>query len=284
MLRGYEGCVRLLIMRVTTKQTPRARFAPRPFAPHRVEQTLDVELRLLVEGIYGPPASQLNGLDIGRAYWGANEEFRYGGDLVDVFHYGAGLTSLAVVDISGHGILAARHAGLVKHALRAYASCSFSAIDSIRALNRLCIENCAYEGEIEFFATAFFAIVDSRRETMEYVSAGHEAAFIVKADGHRLLQATGPILGLLDDDSSFHQETVELENDDVLVAVTDGFAEARNDRLAFLGTDAIVDAVKRSCDQSAEMQARAVTALALEYAGSRLQDDIAALVVKVTRP
>jgi len=95
-------------------------------------------------------------LDIGRAYWGANQEFRYGGDLVDVFHYGNGLTSLAVVDISGHGILAARHAGLVKHALRAYASCSFSAIDSIRALNRLCIENCAYEGEIEFFATAFF--------------------------------------------------------------------------------------------------------------------------------
>ncbi len=243
-----------------------------------------MELRLLVEGIYGPPASHLNGLDIGRAYWGANQEFRYGGDLVDVFHYGNGLTSLAVVDISGHGILAARHAGLVKHALRAYASCSFSAIDSIRALNRLCIENCAYEGEIEFFATAFFAIVDSRRETMEYVSAGHEAAFIVKAGGHRLLEATGPILGLLDDDHSFHQKTVKLDNADVLVAVTDGFAEARNESLAFLGADAIIDIIRRTHDRSAAEQAQAVTAVALEFAGTRLQDDIAALVAKITRP
>jgi sigma-B regulation protein RsbU (phosphoserine phosphatase) len=271
-------------MRVIANSAPHARFSQRPFAPHRVEQTLDVELRLLVEGIYGPPASHLNGLDIGRAYWGANQEFRYGGDLVDVFHYGNGLTSLAVVDISGHGILAARHAGLVKHALRAYASCSFSAIDSIRALNRLCIENCAYEGEIEFFATAFFAIVDSRRETMEYVSAGHEAAFIVKAGGHRLLEATGPILGLLDDDHSFHQKTVKLDNADVLVAVTDGFAEARNESLAFLGADAIIDIIRRTHDRSAAEQAQAVTAVALEFAGTRLQDDIAALVAKITRP
>ena len=268
---------------MSANQAPRARFSPRPFAPHRVEQKLDVELRLLVEGIYGPPASYINGLDIGRAYWGPNEDFRFGGDLVDVFHYGSGLTSLAVVDISGHGILAARHAGLVKHALRAYASCSFSAIDSIRALNRLFIENCAYEGEIEFFATAFFAIVDSRRETMEYVSAGHEAAFIVKPDRHRLLDATGPILGLLDDDYAFHQETVKLENADVLVAVTDGFAEARNENFSFLGAEAVVGAIRASYDQPAEAQARAVTALALEFAASKLHDDIAALVVRITR-
>src|ERR1700736_5368306 len=126
----------------------------------RAEASLQNEMRRIVESIYGPPVRRLPGLDVGRAYWGATKEFRYGGDMVDVFHYGNGCTSLAVVDISGHGILAARYAALAKYALRAYASRGLSALESVRALNRLCIENSAFENASEFFATAFFAIVD----------------------------------------------------------------------------------------------------------------------------
>src|ERR1700736_652175 len=126
----------------------------------RAKQSLQTEMRRIVESLYGPPVRRLPGLDVGRAYWGATKEFRYGGDMVDVFHYGNGCTSLAVVDISGHGILAARYAALAKYALRAYASRGLDALESVRALNRLCIENSAFENASEFFATAFFAIVD----------------------------------------------------------------------------------------------------------------------------
>ncbi|MEA2785371.1 MAG: phosphoserine phosphatase RsbU/P [Candidatus Eremiobacteraeota bacterium] len=239
-------------------------------------------MRRIVESIYGPAVRRLPGLDVGRAYLNAtNEDFRYGGDLVDVFHYGSGLTSLAVVDITGHGIHAAMYAGLAKHALRAYASRGFNSRDAVRALNRLCIENSIFEADEEFFATVFFGIVDADRRTMHYVSAGHEAAYVVSADGATMLAATGPIIGLFDDDSAFDHGVIRLCNDSILAAVTDGFSEARNASREFLGAEAMVDVVERYRSSDAEQQAEALTRYAFEYAGEQLHDDVAALVVKV---
>jgi sigma-B regulation protein RsbU (phosphoserine phosphatase) len=252
-------------------------------APRAGEHLLQAELRLIVESVYGPPVHRLPGLDVGRAYWGATKEFRYGGDMVDVFQYGSGFTSFAVVDISGHGIGAARHAGLVKYALRAYASAGLGALDSVRALNRLCIENSEFEGDDEFFATVFFGIVDRPRKTLHYVSAGHDAAFILMAHGYRALTATGPIIGLMDDDAAFVQAVVPLADGDIFAAVTDGFTEARNVRKEFLGSLALLDVIERDRTLDAENQAQAITTLALAYAGSSLEDDVAALVVKVVR-
>ena len=246
------------------------------------DDPVQVEMRRIVESIYGPPVRRLPGLDIGRAYLNASdEEFRYGGDLVDVFHYGQGLTSFAMVDITGHGIHAAMHAGLAKHALRAYASRGFSSRDSVRALNRLCIENSVFEADDEFFATVFFGIVDVDRQSMQYVSAGHEAAYVVASDGATMLSATGPIIGLFDDDSAFDHGVVRLSDGSILAAVTDGFSEARNASLEFLGADALVDVVERYRFREAEEQAEALTQYAYEYANEQLHDDVAALVVKV---
>jgi sigma-B regulation protein RsbU (phosphoserine phosphatase) len=246
------------------------------------DNPLQAEMRRIVESIYGPPVRRLPGLDIGRAYLNASqEEFRYGGDLVDVFHYGKGLTSFAMVDITGHGIHAAMHAGLAKHALRAYASRGFDARDSVRALNRLCIENSAFEADDEFFATVFFGIVDAERSTMQYVSAGHEAAYVVDTGRATMLPATGPIIGLFDDDAAFDHGIVQLSHGSILAAVTDGFSEARNASLEFLGPGALVDVVERYRTCEAEQQAEALTRFAYEYANERLHDDVAALVVKV---
>jgi serine phosphatase RsbU (regulator of sigma subunit) len=62
-----------------------------------------------------------------------------------------------------------------------------------------------------FFATAFFGIVDADHRSMSYVSAGHEASYLVNGCGHRFLDATGPILGLCDDDRALRVETVLLD-------------------------------------------------------------------------
>jgi serine phosphatase RsbU (regulator of sigma subunit) len=248
------------------------------------DNPLQAEMRRIVESIYGPCVRRLPGLDVGRAYLNAtNEDFRYGGDLVDVFHYGSGYTSLAVVDITGHGIHAAMYAGLAKHALRAYASRGFNARDSVRALNRLCIENGVFESDDEFFATVFFGIIDAGRRTLQYVSAGHEAAYVLASDKATRLPPTGPIIGLFDDDTAFDHGVVRLTDESIVAAVTDGFSEARNASLEFLGAEALVDVVDRYRTCEAEQQAEALTRHAYEYADEQLHDDVAALVVKVEK-
>jgi phosphoserine phosphatase RsbU/P len=248
------------------------------------ENTLQAAMREIVEALYGPPVRRLPGLDIGRAYRGAEGEFRFGGDVVDVFHFGAGFTSLAVVDITGHGMVAARNAGLAKHALRAYASNDLDAADCVRALNRLCIENSAFEGDEEFFATLFFAIVQPDRRSMEYVSAGHDAAFLITGGAAQPLAATGPIIGLMDSDAAFERRLVGLESGTILAAVTDGFSEARDAGRQFLGAGALVDVIHRNQLREAERQAEAVTKYAFDFADGVLHDDVAALVVKVAAP
>ncbi len=245
------------------------------------ENDLQSEMRRIIEAIYGPPVRRLPGLDVGRAYRGATTEFRYGGDMVDVFGYGDGCTSLAVVDITGHGIRAATNAGLAKHALRAYASQGLDAGECVRKLNRLCIENSAFEADEEFFATAFFAIVDADRKRMQYVSAGHEAAYLLGPDGVIQLAATGPIIGLMDDDAAFEHGVVRLSRGSILAAVTDGFSEARNGALEFLGAEALVSVIEHNRHREANRQAEALTLHAYEYAAEQLHDDVAALVVKV---
>ena len=245
------------------------------------DKDLDLELRQVVEEAYDSPARKLPGLDIGRAYWGARPAFPYGGDVVDVFRYANGRTSIALIDLSGHGIRAARHAGLVRHALRAYASQGYDAVNSIRALNRLCIEASTFEDDSEFFATAFFGIIDADHRSMTYVSAGHEAACLVSGGGHRFLDATGPILGLFDDDRAFRGESLALEPGDIVAAVTDGFTEARNEHLEFLGPAPLATVIERNRDRSAEEQAQAIVRRAVEYAGTRLADDVAAMVLNV---
>ena len=67
----------------------------------------------------------------------------------------------------------------------------------------------------------------------------------------------------------------------MLVAVTDGFTEARNEQGDFLGTHALAEVIERNRGLSAQQQAQAVTAHAFGHSGPRLQDDVAALVVKV---
>jgi serine phosphatase RsbU (regulator of sigma subunit) len=245
------------------------------------ENTLQAAMREIVESLYGPPVRRLPGLDIGRAYRGAEGEFRFGGDVVDVFHYGAGYTSLAVVDITGHGMPAARNAGLAKHALRAFASNYLDAANCVRALNRLCIANSAFEGDEEFFATLFFAIVQPDRKTMEYVSAGHDAAFLITGGETQVLEATGPIIGLMDSDAAFQRRLVRLDGGSIITAVTDGFSEARDANRNFLGAAALVDVIHRNQLRDAERQAEAVTQCAYDFTNGLLHDDVAALVVKV---
>ncbi len=245
------------------------------------ESVTQLAMRRIVESLYGPPVRHLPGLDIGRAYRGADVAFRFGGDVVDVFHYGGGFTSLAVLDITGHGMTAATNAGLAKHALRAYASRGFDAVHCVRALNRLCIENSAFEGDVEFFATLFFAIVQPDRRALEYVSAGHDAAYLITPSMCEALGANGPIIGLMDNDAAFNQRRVPLHPGSVLAAVTDGFSEARNAARTFLGSEALVDVIMRNYHRAAERQAEAVTSSVYDYTTGLLHDDVAALVVKV---
>jgi sigma-B regulation protein RsbU (phosphoserine phosphatase) len=256
-------------------------FVGRRMAPEPIETDIQIGLREIVESIYGRATPKLPGLDIGRSYLGTAHDFIFGGDLVDVFHHGDGRTSLAVVDITGHGIAAAMHAGLVKHALRAYVSQGYTALQAVRALNHLCIENSAFEGAADLFATLFFGMIDSDHRTLVYVSAGHRTAYMFAPFKVTALGACAPIIGLLDDELEFSSRTIALSAGDIIAIVTDGFTEARNTAGEFLGSKALADIILADPNRNAQMSAETITRRAYDYTQQENHDDVAALVVKI---
>lgn len=236
------------------------------------------ETRRIVESLYGPSFVRFDGIDVARSYRGLSAELAYGGDIADVFRTDDRLT-IVLVDMCGHGMHAARHGALVKFSLRAYASAGLEPVEAVRALNRLCLQSGEFENDDQCFATLFAASIDLRRRTMCYVSAGHEAAFIATASGAEALEPSGPVVGVIDDASLFSQRTVHLAAGDMFGAATDGFNEARNERLAFLGAEALGELLVSNRGRNALAVADAITDRAFRYAGDRMADDVAALVV-----
>lgn len=255
----------------------------RRVAPEAIETAIQMKLREIVESVYGGAVPKPPGLDVGRSYLGTAHDFAFGGDLVDVFRYRDGSTAIAVVDITGHGVAAAMHAGLIKHALRAYVCQGLTVLQAVRALNHLCIENGASDGTEDLFATVFVGAIDRDHRTLSYVSAGHRTAYLIDPFTITTLNACSPIIGLLDDELEFSSRTVRLWAGDLIAIVTDGFTEARNANGEFLGSHALADVILSDINKNAQALADAITQRAFDYSQQDNHDDVAALVVKIMK-
>lgn len=238
--------------------------------------------KVLVEHLFARSTHDISGIEYAVGYRLAHG--LTGGDIVDVYHFDNGAVSFSIADISGKGSQAAIHAALVKYGLRAYASQGLTAERVLRSLDRLYIENTAFE-RIESFASVFFGVVDSSRRTLTYASGGHEAAAIViPGQSPRLLEPTAPLIGVFDDQHHlFKQAHVELPPGALLVATTDGITEARSPDGEFFGVEGFLNVVEEFAAKPAEEIVAALLDRSAAHAGTReIRDDIAVLATRFT--
>jgi sigma-B regulation protein RsbU (phosphoserine phosphatase) len=76
------------------------------------------------------------------------------------------------------------------------------------------------------YATMFCACINPQRQSLAYVNAGHETAFILRAD-YRMerLEPNGPVLGF-SGPVAYRQSIAPFRPGDTLIAVSDGVSEA----------------------------------------------------------
>jgi sigma-B regulation protein RsbU (phosphoserine phosphatase) len=101
-----------------------------------------------------------------------------------------------------------------------------------------------------FFPTLFYARIDPRLRQLQYVSAGHETALLVRKDAMRCqrLERTGTVLGLTTR-AIYGRRTLTLAPGDVLIAFTDGMESSTPK--AWLSCEAsILEAVRRGAGAS----------------------------------
>ena len=264
--------------------------APEPLPPEPFELSLQLvehpylnvhpaAAEMLVDTVFGGTHHQIPRLRYATAYKLA--EGRTGGDIIDVFHYDNDHVSLAVADIAGKGPQAAVHAAMIKYGLRAYVSNGSTPETTIRALDRLYLENNAHE-KPESFATVFLGIVDDSRRSLHYTNAAMECALLVHPDGQaRWLSPTAPLVGVFDDQHHlFKQQFTPLMEGSLLVIATDGVTEARNRRGQTFGCARILQSVLGDRDRGEAQIAEALLSAVESFADARRRDDIAIMVLR----
>jgi serine phosphatase RsbU (regulator of sigma subunit) len=209
-------------------------------------------------------------------------EGRSGGDIIDVFHYDNDSVSIAIADIAGKGTQAAVHAAMIKYALRAFASNGMVPENAVRGLDRLYLENNAFEGTPNSFASLFFGVVDSTRRFLHYTNAGHEPVLLVQPDGSScVLAPTAPIVGVFESQQSiFKQALANIDEHTLLVATTDGVTEARNESGEQFGMERLIDVAATHRTEGEGAIAKGVLAAVEAFSSGKKRDDIAILAMR----
>ena len=212
-------------------------------------------------------------------------EIHTGGDIVDVYQFNNNAVAFSIADISGKGAQAAVHAALIKYGLRAYSSHGLTPEKTIRAMDRLYLENSTFESA-ESFATVFLGVVDRRRRVMTYASAGHEPVVVMHPhQAPRVLSPTAPLIGVFDDQSHlFNEDHVELWPGTLFVATTDGVTEVRNKSGELFGMSRLLDCIEQHREEEPQGIVDAVLRHATEFCEGVWHDDVAIIAAKFLDP
>ena len=237
----------------------------------RLQVASDLQQRLLKAKISVP------GFDIAGKTYPAVET---SGDYFDFILLKDGSIGIVIGDVSGHGIGAA----LVMVQMRAY----------LRMLSKLETDpgviltqiNKVLQEELDdlFFVTLIFARLVPKQNLLEYVSAGHIPAYLLKNSGEKveILESTGIPLGIIKDYVYLKSEPIKLEGGDILNFNTDGIVETRLSNENEFGDDRILDVVKSYRDNPAEQIIEELYKATRSFVNNEVQeDDISSIICKV---
>lgn len=163
----------------------------------------------------------------GADYSPAGTEALVGGDWYDVFPLDEDRFAVSIGDVGGHGLRAARTMNVVRLALRV---AGLTEPDPLRVLAQA--ETVLALEDDPVLVTAIYGIVDVRRATFTYASAGHQRPLLVQRDGSILSLPTYGIplaTGLFAERKRFETPFVP---GDILVLYTDGLVEYERNVLA----------------------------------------------------
>jgi phosphoserine phosphatase RsbU/P len=201
-----------------------------------------------------------------------------GGDFYDFIPIAKDRWGLVIADVSGKGVPAALFMALSRTLIRASTMTNADPAGSISHANKMICE----DSKTSMFVTLFYAILDSREMTLNYVNAGHNPPLLLQGASSdvRLLKAKGIALGVMDD-AELQSVKVDLKPGDVLVLYTDGVTEAINDKEEEFGEERLLAIITKNRDRPAQEIMDTILAAITDYAGDRPQyDDITLMVMR----
>lgn len=222
-------------------------------------------------------APQTPGLEIAATYIPC---FEVGGDFYDFLQMGKERIAVAIADVMGKGIPAAIMMSLFRGAMRAYADIegnSEAIKEIIDKLNKMACNECR-EGE---FVTLFYAVIDTKANTITYCNCGHEPTALIRNGETTKLDKGGLVLGI-EAEAEYEIETVRLKDGDCLLFYSDGLIDAANFDGELWGRENLLETTKKFTASSAEQMIKSILGYRRRFVGLASQcDDTSIIIVKV---
>jgi sigma-B regulation protein RsbU (phosphoserine phosphatase) len=202
-----------------------------------------------------------------------------GGDYYDFVPLRDGSLGIAIGDISGKGVAAALLMANLQASLRGQ---TLAEVAELPVLMRN-INQMMYEASLSNkYATFFYGEYCPHSQRLDYVNAGHNAPMVLRDEECLRLEATGPVVGLLNQ-ASFEAGHIDLMPGDLLIGFTDGISEAQSGDEQEWQEERLLDALRRARGCCARNVIETVFTEADAFTeGAPQFDDMTLVVVKVT--
>lgn len=252
-------------------------------AKRAVEKAYEQERRITValqEPLMPAIPTVLAGFEVGHLYQSASDEARVGGDFYDLLQLSDGRVMAAIGDVCGKGLAAASQAARAKYAfVRALAVGQRDPGQVLSRVNQVLYE----ESEEARMVTMLCALVDARSGKLLWANAGHEPALLVRKGSGEVAELLEPgyPLGVVWH-AEYQVRAATFADGDILVLYTDGITEARTGG-QLLATEGVSNVLRKAADRGAQEIAQMVFDAAVQFAGGRLLDDAAVVVLRSSR-
>lgn len=227
---------------------------------------------------------EVQGLDIAGRNVSCDE---IGGDYFDFLwrrENPDGPFSVAVGDITGHGVDSALLMTAARAFLRMRASQPGTMSEIITAMNRHLTRDVLESGR---FMTLFYLTVDPTQDRIEWVRAGHDPAILYdpQPDAFEELRGSGMALGVNDAFKYVENYRDGLTNGQIIAIGTDGIWEAFNKKGKMFGKQRFKDIIRQNARAGADDILNAVYRELSKFTqGQKSEDDITLVIVKVNKP
>ena len=203
-----------------------------------------------------------------------------GGDYYDYLLHEDGRLDLVIADVSGHNVGAALIMAETRTMIRSRKGHFNNPQEILCELNEFFYDDLT---RAELFITLFYLQYRPETRQITYASAGHSPTLLWQAKLKKCirLDPEGLIIGVKED-YPYEQESLKLEDRDVLLLYTDGLIEAENDNKEFFGENRLVELLATQNHLPPQELIDHVIEQVRLFSGHRsFQDDVSLVVMQV---
>jgi len=206
--------------------------------------------------------------------------FDVAGDYYDFMNLGPQSLLVVIAEVEGKGVSSA----LIMANLQATLRALVLHLHSLEVLAFSLNEMLYKDTRAGKYLSIFLGLVDTRRNVLHYVNAGHVPPILVRGQSGevKLLEEGGTVIGLFPQ-ADYNRGSVKLEQGDLLVCCTDGILKVSDEQKQEYGGQRLAEFVRRQRDRSAQGVVEAVLGEVSSYSTASMNDDDKVLIVmKVT--